>query len=41
MYENIPVRRNHSKEVAEAGFDSASEALRMQQYYFDAIEREQ
>lgn len=41
MHENIPVRRNHSKEVAEAGFDSASEALRMQQYYFDAIEREQ
>lgn len=41
MYENMPVRKNHAKEVAMAGFDSASEALRMQQYYFDAIEREQ
>lgn len=37
---NIPIRRSHAKEVRKAGFDSASEAIRMQQYYFDAIERE-
>lgn len=35
--ENMPVRRSHAKEVAEAGFDSASEAMRMQKYYFDAM----
>lgn len=38
--QNMPVRRSHAKEVADAGFDSASEAVRMQKYYFDAIERE-
>ena len=38
--ENMPIRRSHAKEVADAGFDSASEAMRMQRYYFDAIERE-
>lgn len=37
---NMPIRRSHVKEVADAGFDSASEAIRMQTYYFDAIERE-
>ena len=35
--ENIPVRRSHAKEVADAGFDSASEALRLQEYYFSAL----
>lgn len=35
---NMPVRRSYAKEVADAGFDSASEAMRMQRYYFDAIE---
>ena len=38
--ENMPIRRSHAKEVADAGFDSASEAIRMQRYYFDAIERD-
>lgn len=38
--ENIHIRRSHAKEVADAGFDSASEAIRMQKYYFDAIKRE-
>lgn len=38
--ENMRIRRSHAKEVAAAGFDSASEALRMQKYYFDAVERE-
>ena len=36
----MAIRRSYAKEVADAGFDSASEALRLQQYYFDAIERE-
>ena len=38
--ERMAIRRSYAKEVADAGFDSASEALRLQQYYFDAIERE-
>lgn len=38
--ENMPIRRSHAKEVADAGFDSASEAIRMQRYYTDAIEKE-
>ena len=37
---NMPVRKSHAKEVCDAGFDSASEAIRMQNYYIDAIERE-
>lgn len=37
---NMPIRRGHTKEVKDAGFDSESEALRMQQYYLDAIGRE-
>ncbi len=37
MKDNMPVRRSHAKEVADAGFDSASEALRLQKYYFNAI----
>lgn len=35
---NIPLRRSHAQEVANAGFDSKTEALRLQQYYFDALE---
>lgn len=35
---NMPIRRSHAKEVADAGFDSASEALRLQKYYVKAIE---
>lgn len=35
--ENMPVRRSHAKEVADAGFDSASEARRLQNYYLNAI----
>lgn len=35
--ENMPIRRSHAKEVAEAGFDSAAEALRLQNYYLNAI----
>lgn len=38
--ENMPIRRSYAKEVAEAGFDSASEAMRMQKYYLDAIRKE-
>lgn len=37
---NMPIRRSYAKEVSKAGFDSESEAMRMQKYYFDAIERE-
>ncbi len=37
---NIPVRRSHAQEVANAGFDSKTEALRLQQYYFDALEEQ-
>ena len=37
VYANMPVRRSHAKEVADAGFDSASEALRLQNYYLNAI----
>ena len=36
---NIPIRTGHSKDVVDAGFDSTSEALRLQRYYFDAIEK--
>ena len=35
--ENMPVRRSHAQEVADAGFDSASEALRLQKYYLRAL----
>ena len=37
---NIAVRKSYAKEVANAGFDSASEALRMQKYYLNAVEKE-
>ncbi len=35
--ENMAIRRDHSNQVAEAGFDSVSEALRIQKYYLRAI----
>jgi len=35
--ENMPVRRSHANEVARAGFDSRAEALKLQEYYFNAI----
>ena len=36
--ENMSNRRSHAKEVADAGFDSSSESLRLQNYYLNAIE---
>ncbi len=38
--QNMDIRTSHSKQVRDAGFDSASEALSLQKYYLDAIERE-
>ncbi len=38
--DNMPIRRSHAKEIAIAGFDSKSEAIRMQNFYFDACKRE-
>lgn len=35
--QNIPVRRSHAKEVADAGFDSKIEAERMLSYYKQAL----
>lgn len=37
---NIPVHRSYAEEVSEAGFDSRSEAIRLQQYYIDKLETE-
>ncbi len=37
--ENMPIRRSHAKEVAAAGFDSVSEAIRLQKYYIKAIRK--
>lgn len=37
---NMPIRRSYANEVSNAGFDSASEAVRMQKYYFNAIKKE-
>jgi glycosyltransferase involved in cell wall biosynthesis len=36
---NMPVRRSYSDEIISAGFDSASEALRLQNFYLQASER--
>lgn len=38
--ENMPVRRSHAKEVADAGFDSESEAQRMQKFYLNALKEQ-
>ena len=37
--ENMPIRRSRDKDVANAGFDSASEALRLQTYYLVALQK--
>ena len=37
---NIPRRRSYSEEVIAAGFDSESEAKRLQKFYMDAIEEQ-
>lgn len=37
--ENMPCRRSRAQDVAAAGFDSASEAMRLQKYYLNAAER--
>lgn len=38
--ENMPNRRSHAKEVAEAGFDSKTEAAKMLAFYKNAIEEQ-
>ena len=38
--QNIPVRRSYANEVATAGFDSRSEALRLQDYYCEKLKIE-
>lgn len=38
--ENIPIRKSYAAEVSRAGFDSKSEALRLQKYYYDAIKEQ-
>lgn len=37
---NMPIRKSYATKVRDAGFDSASEAERLQQYYIDAIKKE-
>ena len=37
---NMPVRRSYVAEMKAAGFDSKSEARRLQDYYFNAIEEQ-
>ena len=37
---NMPIRRSHAKEVADAGFDSATEADKMLKYYINAIKEQ-
>jgi len=36
---NMPVRKSRADDVAKAGFDSAVEAIRLQQYYLSAINK--
>ena len=36
---NMPIRRSHAKEVADAGFDSRVEADRMLKFYLDAVKK--
>lgn len=38
---NIPVRRSYAEEVIAAGFDSGSEARRLQQFYMDALQEQE
>ena len=37
---NMPIRRSHAKEVAEAGFDSRTEAAKMLKFYQNAVEEQ-
>ena len=37
--ENMPKRRSYAEEIKKSGFDSFSEAKRMQEYYFNALNR--
>lgn len=38
---NTPVRKSYAKEVIVAGFDSESEARRLQQFYMDALQEQE
>ena len=38
---NIPVRKSYAEEVIAAGFDSESEARRLQQFYMDALQEQE
>lgn len=38
--ENMPIRRSHAKEVADAGFDSKTEAAKMLAFYKKAVEEQ-
>ena len=38
--DNMKVRRSYAKEVMIVGFDSCSEAKKIQKYYFNAVEKE-
>jgi glycosyltransferase involved in cell wall biosynthesis len=37
--DNFPKRKSYAKEVKQSGFDSYSEALRMQEFYFDVLKK--
>jgi glycosyltransferase involved in cell wall biosynthesis len=37
---NIPVRCTHSEDIIKAGFDSHKESLRLQEFYFKAIDEQ-
>ena len=41
MKKNIPIRKSYDKEVSRAGFDSKSEAIRLQNYYLEALKKEE
>ena len=38
---NIPVRKSYAEEVIAAGFDSESEAKRLQRFYMDALQEQE
>lgn len=37
---NIPIRCTHSEDIIKAGFDSHSESLRLQNFYFNALKKQ-
>jgi glycosyltransferase involved in cell wall biosynthesis len=39
--QNIPVRKSYAEEVIAAGFDSESEAKRLQRFYMDALQEQE